>query len=145
VFRAGGRLGVTAWPEDRDEPESDEVEAGRIVESALDDAGLGFEAPENPAAGQEWLKESANLRAVLEGAALEAVLFEECSYPQLLTPSDYLGGRLWGGRGRYLRSMTDEATWDRSRSAALADLERRFPEGVRSVWRARLAVGTKQA
>jgi SAM-dependent methyltransferase len=52
-------------------------------------------------------------------------------------------GRLWGGRGRYLRSITDDETWDAFRSAALADLERRFPEGVRSAWRARLAVGTK--
>jgi SAM-dependent methyltransferase len=143
VLRSGGRLGVTAWPEDRDEPESDGEEAGSIVESALDDAGLALEMPSKAAAGEEWLKDRANLRAVLEGAGLESVVFEERSYPQLRTPSDFLGGRLWGGRGRYLRSITDEATWDWFRRAALAALERRFPDGIRSVSTARLAVGTR--
>lgn len=143
VLGAGGLLGVTAWPEDRDEPESDGSEAGSIVEKALDDAGLALEMPSKAAAGEAWLKDPGNLRTVLEGAGVKDVVFEERSYPRLLTPSDYLGWRLWGGQGRYLRSITDDATWDGFRHAALDALDRRFPDGVRSVSTARLAVGTK--
>jgi SAM-dependent methyltransferase len=143
VLRPRGLLGVTAWPEDRDEPESDGGEASSIVESALDDAGLAFEPATKAAAGEEWLKDRSNLQVLLEDAGLEDVAFEERTYPQRLAPSDYLGWRLWGGRGRYLRSVTDVATWDGFRGAALAGLERRFPDGIRSVSTARLAVGTK--
>jgi SAM-dependent methyltransferase len=143
VLRPGGRLGVTAWPEDRDEPDSDGKEAGGIVEKALDDAGLAFDMPSKAAVGEEWLKNQANLRAVLEEAGVQNVGFEERTYPQLLTPADYLGWRLWGGRGRYLRSITDESTWDGFKRAALAVLGRRFPDGIRSVSTARLAVATK--
>ncbi len=143
VLRPGGRLGATAWPEDQDEPESDAVEAGGLVELALDHAGLANEAPTKAAAGEEWLKDPANLRGVLTGAGLDGVVFEVRSYRRVLTPADYLGGRLWGGRGRYLRTVTDDATWDGFRSAALAALDRRFPDGVRSITRARLAIGRK--
>src|SRR5262249_9400826 len=125
--------------------ESDGKDAGSIVESALDDAGLALEMPSKAAPGEEWLKDSANLRAVLEGVGLEDMVFEERKYPQLLVAPDYLGYQLWGGRGRYLRSVTDETTWDAFRTAALAELERRFPDGIRSVSTTRLAVGTKSA
>ena len=106
VLRSGGRLGVTAWPEDRDEPESDGKEAGELVESALGDAGLALEMPLKAAPAEAWLKDAANLRAVLEGAGLADVVFEERKYAQRLTASDYVGWRIWGGRGRYLRSVT---------------------------------------
>jgi SAM-dependent methyltransferase len=143
VLKPHGRLGATAWPEDRDEPESDGKEAGRLVEAALDDAGLASEPATKAAAGEEWLKDPANLRAVLTDAGLGDVMFAERCYRQLLTPTDYLGWRLWGGRGRYLRTIADDTAWDGFRSAALAALEQRFPDGVRSISRARLAVGTK--
>jgi SAM-dependent methyltransferase len=145
VLGAGGRLGVTAWPEDRDEPESDGTEAGTIVEKALDDAGLPLETPSKAAAGEESLRDAGNLRTVLEGAGVKDVVFEERTYPRLLDPSDYLGWRLWGSLGRYLRSITDDATWDGFRHAALDALELRFPDGVRIVSTARLAVGIKPA
>src|SRR5262249_58546089 len=64
VLRPGGRLGVTAWPENRDEPESDGKDARSIVESALDDAGLALEMPSEAAPGEEWLEDSAHLRAL---------------------------------------------------------------------------------
>jgi SAM-dependent methyltransferase len=143
VLRRGGRLGATAWPEDRDEPDSDGKAAAELVESALEDAGLAIEPTEKAAGAEEWLKDVANLRAALSAAGLEDVVFEERSYRQLLTPADYLGWRFWGGRGRYLRTITNEETWGKFRRAALAVLQHRFPTGVRSVSRARLAVGTK--
>jgi SAM-dependent methyltransferase len=147
VLRPGGRLGITAWPEDRDEPESDGKDAGALVESSLEDAGLAAEPPaaEKAARGEEWLKKEENLRAVLSGAGLDELVVEERKYPQRLTPADYYGWRVWGGRGRYLRWVSDEATWERFERNALAALESRFPDGIRSVSTARLAVGTKLA
>jgi SAM-dependent methyltransferase len=147
VLRPGGRLGVTAWPEERDEPESDGTEAGLIIESSLEEVGLAKEPPaaEKTARGEDWLKQEANLRAVLSGAGLEELVVEERRYPQRLSAADYCGGRVWGGRGRYLRWTSDEATWQRFERKALEALERRFPDGIRSVSTARLAVGTKPA
>jgi SAM-dependent methyltransferase len=143
ILRPGGRLGATAWPEDRDELDGDGKEAGKLVESALENAGLGIEPTEKAAGAEEWLKEAANLRAALSGAGLEDIVFEERSYRQVLTPADYLGWRLWGGRGRYLRAISDDETWDQFRRDALAALEGQFQDGIRSVSHARLAVGTK--
>lgn len=145
VLRPGGRLGVTAWPEDRDEPESDGKEAGAIVESSLEEVGLAKEPPaaEKAARGEEWLKKEANVRAVLSGAGLEELVVEERRYPQRSSAADYYGWRVWGGRGRYLRWVSDEETWQRFERNAVAALERRFPDGIRSVSTARLAVGTK--
>jgi SAM-dependent methyltransferase len=147
VLRPRGRLGVTAWPEDRDEPESDGREAGAIFESSLEDAGLAIEpaAAEKPDTGAEWLKKEANLRAVLQEAGLAELVVEEHRYPQRLAAADYYGWRVWGGRGRYLRWITGDRTWQRFERAALDTLERRFPDGVRSITTARLAVGTKHA
>jgi SAM-dependent methyltransferase len=145
VLRPGGRLGASAWPEDRDEPESDGKEAGALIESSLEEAGLAKEPPaaEKPARGEAWLKQEANVRAVLTEAGLDELVVEERRYPQRLSAADYYGWRVWGGRGRYLRWVSDEATWQRFERDALAALERRFPDGIRSVSTARLAVGTK--
>jgi SAM-dependent methyltransferase len=147
VLRPGGRLGVTAWPEDRDEPESDGKEAGAIVESSLEEVELAKEPPaaEKAARGEDWLKKEANLRAVLSGAGLDELVVEERRYPQRWSATDYYGWRVWGGRGRYLRWTSDEATWQRFERKALADLEARFPGGIRTISTARLAVGTKRA
>jgi hypothetical protein len=76
---------------------------------------------------------------------LEDVVFGECTYPQLLTASDYLGYQLRGGRGRYLQWVTDETSWEGFRGAALAALGRPFPKAIRTDSTARLAVGTKPA
>jgi SAM-dependent methyltransferase len=147
VLRPGGRLGVTAWPEDRDEPESDGKEAGALIQSALADAGLTAEPPaaEKAARGEAWLKEEANLRAVLFGAGLRDLVLEERKYPQRLSPGDFYGWQVWGGRGRYLRWISDDDTWQRLERDAVGALERRFTDGIRSVSTARLAVGTKPA
>jgi SAM-dependent methyltransferase len=147
VLRPGGRLGVTAWPEDRDEPESDGKEAGALIQSALADAGLTAEPPaaEKAARGEAWLKEEANLRAVLSGAGLRDLVLEERKYPQRLSPGDFYGWQVWGGRGRYLRWISDDDTWQRFERDAVGALERRFSDGIRSVSTARLAVGTKPA
>jgi hypothetical protein len=75
---------------------------------------------------------------------LEDVVFGECTYPQLLTASDYLGYQLQRA-GRYLQWVTDETSWEGFRGAALAALERRFPKAIRTDSTARLAVGTKPA
>jgi SAM-dependent methyltransferase len=147
VLRPGGRLGVTAWPEDRDEPESDGKEAGALIQSALADVGLTAEPPaaEKAARGEVWLKDEANLRAVLSGAGLRDLLLEERKYPQRLSPGDFYGWQMWGGRGRYLRWVSDDDTWQRFERDAVGALEHRFPDGVRSVSTARLAVGAKPA
>lgn len=147
VLRPRGRLGVTAWPEDRDEPESDGKEAGALVQSALDDAGLAAEPPaaERAAQGEEWLKDAGNLRAVLSSAGLAELVLEERRYPQRLSPGDFYGWQVWGGRGRYLRWISDDDVWQRFERDARTALERRFPDGIRSVSTARLAVGTKPA
>jgi SAM-dependent methyltransferase len=147
VLRPGGRLGVTAWPEDRDEPESDGKEAGALIQSALADAGLTAEPPaaEMAARGEAWLKEEANLRAVLSGAGLRDLVLEERKYPQRLSPGDFYGWQVWGGRGRYLRWISDDDTWQRFERDAVGALARRFSDGIRSVSTARLAVGTKPA
>jgi SAM-dependent methyltransferase len=147
VLRPGGRLGVTAWPEDRDEPESEGKEAGALIQSALANAGLTVEPPaaEKAARGEAWLKEEANLRAVLSGAGLRDLLLEERKYPQRMSSGDFYGWQVWGGRGRYLRWISDDDTWQRFERDAVRALERRFSDGIRSVSTARLAVGTKPA
>jgi SAM-dependent methyltransferase len=147
VLRPGGRLGVTAWPEDRDEPESEGKEAGALIQSALANAGLTVEPPaaEKAARGEAWLKEEANLRAVLSGAGLRDLLLEERKYPQRMSSGDFYGWQVWGGRGRYLRWISDDDTWQRFERDAVRALERRFSDGIRSVSTARLAVGTKRA
>jgi SAM-dependent methyltransferase len=147
VLRPGGRLGVTAWPEDRDEPESEGKEAGALIQSALANAGLTVEPPaaEKAARGEAWLKEEANLRAVLSGAGLRDLLLEERKYPQRMSSGDFYGWQVWGGRGWYLRWISDDDTWQRFERDAVRALERRFSDGIRSVSTARLAVGTKPA
>jgi SAM-dependent methyltransferase len=147
VLRPGGRLGVTAWPEDRDEPESEGKEAGALIQSALANAGLTVEPPaaEKAARGEAWLKEEANLRAVLSGAGLRDLLLEERKYPQRMSSGDFYGWQVWGGRGWYLRWISDDDTWQRFERDAVRPLERRFSDGIRSVSTARLAVGTKRA
>jgi SAM-dependent methyltransferase len=145
VVRPGGRVGVTAWPEDRDVPDSDAKEASRLLESALEETGLPVKLPEGEkgAPAEEWLKGEGNLRAVLSGAGLEDVAFEVRTYRYRLTPADYVGWHAWAGRGRYLRSTTDDATWRGFERRALGALEDGFPDGIRMVSHARLAVGTK--
>ena len=62
-----------------------------------------------------------------------------------LSPGDFYGWQVWGGRGRYLRWISDDDTWQRLERDAVGALERRFTDGIRSVSTARLAVGTKPA
>jgi ubiquinone/menaquinone biosynthesis C-methylase UbiE len=145
ALRPGGRLGVTAWPEDRDSPDSDTKEASALVESALEAAGLPTQVPANQkgAPAEEWLKEEGNLRGLLSGAGLVDLAFEVRTYRYKLTAADYVGWHAWAGRGRYLRSISDEATLGQFGRGAVAALEQQFPDAIRMVSRARLAVGTK--
>jgi SAM-dependent methyltransferase len=145
VLRPGGRLGATAWAEDQDDPERDGPDGYEIVTATLDEFDLAVDPPEPAAPGEEWLRDPANLRATFTDAGLEQVAMKERTYQRRPPVLDYLGWQFWGTRGRYLRSITDEATWDRFWRAALGRLERRFPDGVPSVSRLRLAVGTKPA
>jgi SAM-dependent methyltransferase len=142
VLRSGGSLGATAWAEEtaRDRAEPD---AYAVIAATLDEFELGVEAPEPAAPGEEWLRELAHLRAAFTDAGFHGVAMEERVYEQRAPVIDYLGSQFWGTRGRYLRSITDDATWGRFWSTALARLERGFPGGVSSVSRLRLAVGTK--
>jgi hypothetical protein len=82
---------------------------------------------------------------VLSGAGLRDLVLEERKYPQRLSPGDFYGWHVWGGRGRYLRWISDDDTWQRLERDAVGALERRFTDGIRSVSTARLAVGTKPA
>jgi SAM-dependent methyltransferase len=143
VLRPGGQLGATAWAEDHDDPNRDAPDAYEIVTATLDEFDLGIEPPEPAAPGEGWLREPANLRTTFTDAGLEGVAMEEHTYRRRAPAVDYLGWQFWGTRGRYLRSITDQAAWDRFWQSALDHLERRFPEGIRSVSRLRLAVGTK--
>jgi SAM-dependent methyltransferase len=145
VVRPGGRLGLTAWPEDRDAPDSDAKKASRLLESALEETGLPVKLPEGEkgAPAEEWLKDEGNLRSLLAGAGLADLSFEVRTYRYRLTPSDYLGWHAWAGRGRYVRSITDDATWRDFERRALDSLEHRFPDGIRMVSHARLAVAGK--
>jgi ubiquinone/menaquinone biosynthesis C-methylase UbiE len=145
VLRPGGRLGATAWPEDRDDADSDAKEASRLVDSTLEEIGLPTQAPakEKGAPAEEWLKDAGNLRGLLSGAGVEDVGFEVRTYRYRLTAADYVGWHGWAGRGRYLRSISDETTLRRFERGALEGLEHRFPDGIRMVSHARLAVGTK--
>jgi hypothetical protein len=104
---------------------------------------LAIEAPEPAAPGEDWLRARANLRATFTDAGLEGVTIQEHTYQRHAPAADYLGWQFWGTRGRYLRSITDEATWDRFWRAVLGRLERRFPAGVPSVSSFRLAAATK--
>lgn len=143
VVRPGGRVGVTAWPEDRDTSDTDAPKARRLIESALDETGLPLELPEPGAPAEAWLKEEDNLRALLTGAGLVDLTFDVPTYRYKLTPADYLGWHAWAGRGRYLRSMSDQARVGRFERHAVEALERSFPDGIRMVSPARVAVGTK--
>ncbi|MGQ0803786.1 MAG: class I SAM-dependent methyltransferase [Actinomycetota bacterium] len=147
VLRPGGRLGVTAWPEDRDAPDSDAKEASGLLEEALREVGLPTKLPEGEggAPSEEWLKDEDNLRALLSGAGLGDLAFDVRTYRYKLTPADYVGWHGWAGRGRYLRSISDQATLGGFERRALEGLEQRFPDGIRMVSRARVAVGTKSA
>lgn len=78
-------------------------------------------------------------------AGLEAVVMQERVYHRRPLAADYLSWQFWGTRGRYLRSITDATTWDRFWRATLGRLERRVPDGVPSVSRLRIAVGSKPA
>ncbi|MBA2327098.1 MAG: methyltransferase domain-containing protein [Actinobacteria bacterium] len=144
VIRPEGRLGATAWPEDRDPPpDNDAPRARRLIESALDETGLPLELPEQGAPAEEWLKDEGNLRSVLSGAGLEGLAFEVQTYRYKLTAADYLGWHAWAGRGRYLRSVSDQAAVGRFERHAVATLEQSFPDGIRMVSPARVVVGTK--
>jgi ubiquinone/menaquinone biosynthesis C-methylase UbiE len=145
VLRPGGCLGVTAWPEDRDAPDSDAKDASGLVESVLRDVGLPTTLPEGEkgAPAEEWLKDERNLRVLLSNAGLEDLAFDVRIYRYKLTAADYVGWHGWAGRGRYLRAISDEATLGRFERQAVEALERRFPEAIRMVSHARLAVGTK--
>jgi SAM-dependent methyltransferase len=145
VVRPGGRLGATAWPEDRDTSDSDAKEASGLVESALRDAGLPTKLPEGErgAPAEERLKEVGNLRALLSDAGLGDLVFDVRTYRYKLTATDFVGWHRWAGRGRYLRSISDEATLGSFERQAVEALERRFPDAIRMVSHARLAVGTK--
>jgi ubiquinone/menaquinone biosynthesis C-methylase UbiE len=145
VLRPGGRLGATAWPEDRDAADSDAKEASRLVDSTLEEIGLPTKVParEKGAPAEEWLKDEGNLRALLSGAGLEDLGFEVRTYRYRLTPADYVGWHAWAGRGRYLRSISDDATLRGFERRAVNALEQRFLDGIRMVSHARLAVGTK--
>jgi SAM-dependent methyltransferase len=147
VIRPGGRLGVTAWPEDRDASDSDAKEAGSLVDDALREVGLPTRIPEaqKGAPAEEFLKEEGNLRAVLAGAGLEDLDFVVRTYRYKLTAADFVGWHAWAGRGRYLRSVSDDATLGPFERRARAALEARFPDAIRMVSHARVAVGTKQA
>jgi SAM-dependent methyltransferase len=143
VTRPGGRIGVTAWPEDRDAPDNDAPKARRLIETELDEAGFPLELPEQGAPAEEWLKDQANLEAVLSNAGLRDVKLEVRAYRYQLTPAEYVGWHAWAGRGRYLRSLGDDVRlrgFERRASRALAD---RFPSGIRLAAHARLATGTR--
>ena len=144
VIRPGGRLGVTAWPEDLDNPDSDAKEARKFLDTTLEELGLPVEVPkaERMAPAEDWLREEGNLRAVLSGG-LPDLRVDVRTYRYKLTPGDYLGWHAWAGRGRYLRAVSDEATLGSFERRARAALEERFPDGIRMVAHARLAVGTK--
>ncbi len=145
VLRPGGRLGATAWPEDRDAPDSDAKEASGLLDSALDEVGLPTKLPPNErgAPAEAWLKDEDNVRALLSGAGLGDLALEVRTYRYKLTAADFVGWHAWAGRGRYLRSTSDEATLGAFARRAVEALEQHFPDGIRMVSHTRLAVGTK--
>jgi SAM-dependent methyltransferase len=143
VLRPGGQLGGTAWAEEQHDPDRTKPDAYEIVTATLDEFDLAVEPPEPAAPGEDWLRTRANLGTTFTDAGLEDVEIQEHTYQRRAPVADYLGGQFWGTRGRYLRAITDKATWDRFWRAALGRLERRFPDGVPSVSSFRLAVATK--
>ncbi len=114
-----------------------------MIETALDEAGFPLELPEQGAPAEEWLKDEANLEAVLSNAGLRDVKLEVRAYSYQLTPVEYVGWHAWAGRGRYLRSVSDELTLRSFEESATRALTDRFPSGVQMVASARLAVGTR--
>ncbi len=95
VLRPGGRLGVTAWPEDRDEPESEGKEAGALIQSALANAGLTVEPPaaEKAARGEAWLKEVAIYAPCFPGPGSEISCSRSVSTRSGCLPATSMAGR----------------------------------------------------
>jgi SAM-dependent methyltransferase len=145
AVRPGGRVGVTAWPEDGPSRASDAKEAMELLDSTLADVGLPVEVPksERMAPAEDWLRDEDNLGTTLTDAGLTDVRMEVHEYKYKLTAGDYLGWHAWAGRGRYLRSLGESAKLGEFERHARAGLEERFPDAIRMVSHARLAVGTK--
>jgi SAM-dependent methyltransferase len=143
VLRPGGRFGATAWAETSDEPDADAAQGTELINAALADFKLAREPPEPAAPGEEWLRVKANLHDVLASRGLTDISSRVRTYTRHRQPDEYLDGQLWGGRGRYLQSVSDPATWDDFRGVALDRLQQRFPVGLTTDSRLRIVTATK--
>ncbi|MGQ0803785.1 MAG: methyltransferase domain-containing protein [Actinomycetota bacterium] len=143
VLRPGSMVGATAWAEVQSGPDDRGEEAFMTVTRVVEEFGLPVEPPEAAVPFEEWLRVPDNLRSAFNDVGLRDVMTEERAWPVHASASAWLAWTQWGARCRYVRAVSDEATWERLRVAALDALERRFPDGVPRVARLRLVVGTK--
>ena len=143
VLRPGGRLGATAWAETREQPKGDAADATDLIDASLEAFDLALDPPESAAPGEEWLRAKANLHKTLADSGLRDVTSRVRTFRRHRPPIDYLDGQLWGGRGRYLQTVCDAAVWAEFRKDALDRLESRFPYGLTTNSRLRIATACK--
>lgn len=144
VLRPGGRFGATAWAETPDQPEDDATQGTDLITATLEEFHLALDPPEPAAPGEEWLRGKANLHTTLANSGLIDITSRVRTFRRHRRPVDYLDGQLWGGRGRYIQTASDPAVWAEFRRNALDRLERRFPDGLTTNSRLRIATATKR-
>jgi SAM-dependent methyltransferase len=144
VLGRGGRIGCSAWGPDV--PSGDENQAGQadaIVEELVREHGLDVTPPTPAVPSEEPLRDRAHLDAVLRGAGLVDTRVDGHTYQWRSTVKEFVVGRAWRPRSRYIRQQASSRLWDEIQARAAVEVRRRLGEEVRSTGAVWIAVGTK--
>ncbi len=144
VLRGGGRFGCSAWA--NEEPGagvSDAAHADEMLDALATARGVDSAPPEPPVPSEEPLRDRSTLEAALRGAGLEGVGLQTNAYEWSYSVDEYLVGRAWRPRVRYMRAQAGERVWRDLERDGAARLRERFGDEIRSSGRLWIAVGTK--
>ncbi|HKF90547.1 MAG TPA: hypothetical protein VKC52_03615, partial [Acidimicrobiia bacterium] len=144
VLRAGGGFGCSAWAhaEPGENPPA-AAEADEMLDALAEEHGLDTMPPDPPVPSEEPLRDRATLENALSAAGLDDVAVEAHTYEWSYSVDEYLVGRAWRPRVRYMRAHAHEGMWQELEREGTARLQERFGDTIRSTGRLWIAVGTK--
>jgi len=139
VLRSRGRLGVTAWGEQRNEYRQlwNEAAETAIGKNALE-AGLREALP-----FEEWFSDPGHLRTACLSAGLSGVEITKKEYKTAMTIEEHLAHRDLSMSARLGRKALGAAAWARVRDALSNAFHARFREPIEETSVAYLCIGTR--
>jgi SAM-dependent methyltransferase len=141
VLRPGGRIGLSAWYPAEDDAAREWSRLLRtFVDGARVDAAVRVTLP-----GDTRFARPDSLCELLHRAGFDAIARADHRIDCAMSVEDYVASRSVCATGRAVRALLAPGDWDKLRSAVIASLHERFPDGVRFSRGFHTAVGVRPA